>query len=264
MDFASTHVYGNDSAKDVFGTNEVIPRSDMVARAMRKVYDQVKASKRPDMPIIWSEFNASYANEQKVTDSAYMGPWLANHIRQADGLATETSLWTFSDVFEEGGVAKTPYYGGFGLIATGGIPKLAFNALKLLHLLGDKRIPVDSKSVLATKRADGSVICAVWNYADCDQAGTPKTITVKLDGVAPNSVAQVYKIDKEHGSSFDAWKRMGSPAFPSREQQKALKESAMLPPPDIKTITAESTIDLALDGHALALVIIPHNPAFQH
>ena len=81
----------------------------MVARAMKKVHDQVKASPKPDLPIIWSEFNASYANEQAVTDSAFMGPWLANYIRQADGLANEVSYWTFSDVFEEQGVASTPF-----------------------------------------------------------------------------------------------------------------------------------------------------------
>src|SRR5581483_10523156 len=29
VDFASTHVYGNDSAEDVFGTHENIPRTQM-------------------------------------------------------------------------------------------------------------------------------------------------------------------------------------------------------------------------------------------
>ena len=43
-DFVSTHVYGNDSSADVFGTNEAIPRSRMVCRAAKKVYDQVKSS----------------------------------------------------------------------------------------------------------------------------------------------------------------------------------------------------------------------------
>ncbi len=69
MDFVSTHVYGNDSAKDVFGTNENIPRDRMVCRAVKKVHDQIKASAMPNLPLIWSEFNASYKNEPEVTDS---------------------------------------------------------------------------------------------------------------------------------------------------------------------------------------------------
>ena len=54
------------------------------------------------------------------------------------------SYWTFSDVFEEQGVVKQPFYGGFGLIAEDGLPKPSFNAFKLLHQLGDQRIAVDS------------------------------------------------------------------------------------------------------------------------
>ena len=43
------------------------------------------------------------------------------------------SYWTFSDVFEEQGVVKQPFYGGYGLIAENDLPKPAFNAFKLLQ-----------------------------------------------------------------------------------------------------------------------------------
>ena len=108
----------------------------MVGRAVRKVHDQVKASARPDLPIFWTEYNASYKNEPDVTDATFMGPWLANTIRQADGLVDILAYWTLSDVFEEQGVIKQPFYGGYGLMAEGGVPKPAFNAFKLLHRLG--------------------------------------------------------------------------------------------------------------------------------
>jgi len=90
VDFVSTHVYANDTARDVFGTNESIPRDEMVARAVKKVHDLVKTSARPDPPLIFSEYNASYMNEVQVTDSPFMGPWLANTIRQCDGLVALT------------------------------------------------------------------------------------------------------------------------------------------------------------------------------
>ncbi len=87
FDFVSTHVYGNDTSKDVFGNDAAIARRDMVALAVKKVHDQVKASAAPNTPIIWSEYNASYMTQQEVTDGAFMGPWLANNIRECDGLA---------------------------------------------------------------------------------------------------------------------------------------------------------------------------------
>ncbi len=165
LDFVSTHVYGNDLSKDVFGTDENIDRAVMMSRAAQKVYKQVKTSARPDLPIIWSEYNASYKNEIDVTDSAYMGPWLANNIRLCDGLTAMMSYWTFSDVFEEQGVIKTPFYGGYGLIAEGGVPKAAFNAFAMLHRLGDQRSQPDLANELVTKRPDGTLAIAVWNYA---------------------------------------------------------------------------------------------------
>ena len=82
------------------------------------------------MPLIWTEYNAAYDNETAVTDSAYMGPFLANTIRECDGLTEMMSYWTFSDVFEEQGVVKTPFYGGFGLLAERSIPKAGVQRLR--------------------------------------------------------------------------------------------------------------------------------------
>src|SRR5439155_422524 len=95
VDFVSTHVYGNDSAEDVFGTRENIPRDQMVWRAVKKVRGQVKASAMPGLPIIFSEYNASYMNEVDVTDSSFMGPWLADTILQCDGLVDILAYWAF-------------------------------------------------------------------------------------------------------------------------------------------------------------------------
>jgi xylan 1,4-beta-xylosidase len=175
-DFVSTHVYANDTAPDVFGTTENIPRDQMVCRAVKKVHDQIKASALPDLPLIWSEYNASYKNEPEITDSVFMAPWLADTIRQCDGLVDVMSYWTFSDVFEEQGVVKQPFYGGFGLVAAGGLPKPAFNAFKALHLLGDQRVRIESNIALATTRA-GAPILAAWNLVLPGTTGSGKTVT---------------------------------------------------------------------------------------
>jgi xylan 1,4-beta-xylosidase len=79
VDFVSTHVYGNDKSEDVFGTSENIPRDRMVCRAVKKVHEQILASAKPSLPLVWSEFNASYMNETSVADSDYMGPWIGRH-----------------------------------------------------------------------------------------------------------------------------------------------------------------------------------------
>jgi xylan 1,4-beta-xylosidase len=247
LDFVSTHVYANDSAEDVFGSHEKIPRSDMVARAVRKVYDEVKRSPRPDLPIYWSEYNASYKNEVDVTDSAFMGPWLANTIRQCEGLATTMSYWSFSDVFEEQGVVKKPFYGGYGLIAEGGVPKPAFEAFAMLHRLGNQRLQVNLENALVTKRADGTLAVAVWNYAPPGESGRPRKVNMTVKGWAGTTRYHVEIVDPQHGSALAAWKAMGGPEFPTAQQYEQLRRAALA----TEKLDAPS---FNLPAHGLALV----------
>jgi xylan 1,4-beta-xylosidase len=254
VDFVSTHVYGNDKAEDVFGTHENIPRDQMVCRAVKKVHEQILASAKPQLPLIWSEFNASYMNEPAVTDTVYMGPWMADTIRQCDGLVDVMSYWTFSDVFEEQGVVKQPLYGGFGLIAAGGIPKPSYNAFKLLHHLGDERISVDSRSVVATRQKDGTLEIAAWNLVPPDQAGASKTIHLRFEHLAGtgNRKAYVSRVDRDHGDVHKAYEKMGQPPYPTQEQLKTLQEAAQLPPAEVRELSrGELTLDLAPNELAL-------------
>jgi len=249
FDFVSTHVYANDTSEDVFGTHTPISRKDMVARAVQKVHNQVKASAAPNTPIIWSEYNASYKNEIDVTDSAFMGPWLANNIRECDGLTSMMSYWTFSDVFEEQGVVKTPFYGGYGLIAERGIPKAAFSAFELLHELGDQRLPIASENTLATKRKDGAVVLALWNYVEPGSSGSLKEFHLSLGGARAGHY-RLQIVDPSHGSALQKWIALGRPAYPSKEQIAELVRSAHLPAAEEHPITDP----IRLAPEALALV----------
>ena len=252
VDYVSTHVYGNDKAQDVFGTNEDIPRDKMVCRAVKKVHDQIKSSTMPTLPLIWSEFNASYMNETAVTDSAYMGPWMADTIRQCDGLVDIMSYWTFSDVFEEQGVVKTPLYGGYGLIAEDGIPKPAFNVFKLLHKLGDQRIDLNSDSALLTRKKDGTLVLAVWNYAPPEQPGSARTVTLRFKGAGAKR-ALVWRVDPTHGDIHATYEKMGSPRYPTQIQIRELKKAAELPAAETHTLK-DGALTLTLPSYGLAIV----------
>jgi xylan 1,4-beta-xylosidase len=253
LDFVSTHVYANDSPEDVFGTKEAIPRTQMVCRAAQKVHDQVARSSRPDLPIIWSEYNASYKNEPDVTDAAFMGPWLADTIRRCDGLVNVLSYWTFSDVFEEQGVVKKPFYGGYGLIAAGGLPKPSFNAFKLLHRLGDVRIENRSASTIITKRKDGTIVMAVWNLFMPEDLGTPKTFVIRIIGQPAIHRALVYRLDSTHGSLLAAYSEMRDPPSPTPQQTARLRRAAQMPMPENK-ILKDGQLTLVLPPHGLALI----------
>jgi xylan 1,4-beta-xylosidase len=253
VDFVSTHVYGNDTAQNVFGSSETIPRTQMVCRAAKKVHDQIKASARPNLPLFFTEYNASYMTEPNVTDAPFMGPYLADTIRQCDGLVDMLSYWTFSDVFEEQGVVKKPFYGGYGLIAEDDLPKPAFNAFKVLHELTGERVEVNSDSVLVTRRGDGSLAIALWNLFLPEEKGEPKTVTITLKNGAQYQHALISRVDAQHGSLLGAYEAMGRPSYPTPAQIQQLRQAAKLPDPENLPIE-NSTIKIELPPHGLTLI----------
>ncbi len=276
VDFTSSHVYGNDDYKKILGSDTPIPRDRMVYLAVRKVHDEIIRSPFPHMPLFFSEYNASYSNEPDVTDSVYMGPWLANNIRLCDGLTEQMSYWTFSDVFEEQGVVRTPFYGGFGIIAEDGIHKPAFNAFSMLHQLGDQRLklaPIGSaepEDILATRSADGTLALAVWNYAapfgegatytpPPANPGPTKDVTLHLTGVKPDATVTVQRLDPDHGNAVKAFDRMGRPATPSRQQIVDLRAAGLAAPPETLHLS-HGELHLTLPPQALVLLKVQSTP----
>ncbi len=182
-----------------------------------------------------------------------MGPWLADTIRQCDGLVEMMSYWTFSDVFEEQGVVKEPFYGGFGLIAEDDLPKPSFNAFKLLHGLGNTRIAVDSDSAIVTRRDDGTIVMAVWNVFPPGDTGADKRVTISIEGLKGNRTAMVSRVDSTHGSLLHAYAAMGKPADPTPAQIQELRSAASLPPAE-KVRIEKGSLSIVLPAQGLALI----------
>jgi xylan 1,4-beta-xylosidase len=267
VDFVSTHVYANDTARDVLGTQENIPRQTMVFRAVAKVHKEVLASAYPHLPLIFSEYNASYSNEPDVTDSPFIGPWLANNIRLCDGLIQSMAYWDFSDVFEEQGVVVSPFYGGFGLIAADEIPKASLNVFRALHRLGTERIPIASETALATRTADGKLVLALWNYVppygegpDYTPAPSPlppsTSFDIELAHMPESASVQVYRVDADHGNSLREFNKMGRPSGDLTQAQIAtLQAAGAMSPPESMHLD-HGHLKLAVPPQGLAVLVV--------
>ena len=70
--------------ENLLGTDEQIPMDERVCRAVEKVRNEIKSSATPDLPLFISEWNVQGMMDAR--DTIFMGPALANTVRQCDGL----------------------------------------------------------------------------------------------------------------------------------------------------------------------------------
>ena len=261
VDFVSTHGYAGDSVADLLGPDyahgEEIPEDDRVCLAIQKIRGEIKRSSMPDTPLFWTEWNVQ--GDQNALDTPFVGPAVANTIRECDGNVAMMSFWTFSDVFEEGGPMPRPFEGAFGLRAEFGINKPSFYDFALLHKLGDQRYANASHNALVTKRADGKLVIAIWNQVDPgagSAARQQRRVTLTLREVAPRAQVTVERVDAAHGNSLPAYAAMGRPDAPTPAQVALLNQASALPTPEHFALEGGS-LHLTLAPNALVLVTVP-------
>jgi xylan 1,4-beta-xylosidase len=251
VDFVTTHGYADDTAEDLFGTKEEVPMDERVCKAVTKVRNEIRASAQPDLPLFWTEWNVQGMNESR--DTTFVGPALANTIRQCDGQVEMMSFWTFSDVFEEGGPISKPFIGMFGLRAEGGINKPSYYAYGLLHQLGTERLPAKSNNVLVTHKQNGELAIAAWNLVDPGQTSGTKTIELAFHHMPADAHVSIQRVDDDHGNVLKAYKAMGSPLAPTPAQVEQLNRTTALPLPEETQLQA-GKLKLTLMPNSLVLI----------
>ncbi len=256
VDFVSTHGYADDTVHNMFGTNEDIAMDDRVGRAVAKIRGEIDHSPTPHLPLFWTEWNVPGMMEAR--DTIYVGPALANTVRECDGNVNMLSFWTFSDVFEEGGPTSTPFRGDFGLRAFDGINKPSYYAYGLLHQLGDQRLTSSSNNVLVTKMANGNLAIAAWNLVDPDKHGAPREIDLHLTDISQDAKVLLQRVDDNHGNVLPQWAAMGKPKNPTPAQAEQLNRETALPAPE-QTALRNGTLRITLTQNALVLVQVENS-----
>ncbi|WP_395337542.1 hypothetical protein WBP06_20435 [Novosphingobium sp. BL-8H] len=258
VDFFATHVYAGDDQDDVFGKgsprrsiNDVIP--DALANARRTIDSGPFAGK----PMWLSEWSSD--------SPAMIAHVIANGMPHCAGM----SQWTLSGMYEELGVddymLKEGSMGWSMMID--GIAKPSFNTYRLLHRLGTQRLAAQGPA-LASRDINGRISVLMWNLAEVEQPGgipgmtserkilgSTKRLTLQLDGIKGGKNAEVRFVDWQRGSPMPAWRKMGSPQYPSRAQIAQLRQASQ-PVVETRRLGADGTLTLELPAEGLALVEI--------
>ncbi len=239
LDFLSTHSYPNDPAdgRPGWGPNGHQADTPHQLMAMEFASKQAKEMKKPLYITEWSSDPGSRSPYHDTTDTAaYIISTVAS-VRHLN--LTTYSYWTFSDVFEEGGIPgkNTPFHGGFGMINLWDMPKPSMWAFNMLNMLSDTEVAVSltdapaipSLTTLASVVSGVNCTVILSNHLAVGLPDPPAITVGKLHasslGFTPKT-AKIARIDKNHTNPHAAWLTMGSPNYPTPAQQKVLLAAA--------------------------------------
>ena len=174
-----------------------------------------------------------------------------------------------------------PYFAGFRVLSTNGIPLPVLNVFRMFGLMGGKRLAVESSGVVGLEEIrrdgvrgrpdvsalaslrDGQVCVLAWHHHDDDVPGPDAAVELSLTGLpggATPVLLEHFRIDRDHSNAFEAWKRMGSPQNPTPEQFAELERSSDLAllgsPMWVRPEEGKLTVRFTLPRQAVSLLVL--------
>lgn len=175
------------------------------------------------LPIHITEFSTSYTPKGVIHDTNLNAAYLAGQLARLGESNESYSYWTFGDVFEEQGVPTTPFYGGFGLVAQGCIPKPTFWTFafyKKLKDFGTECMFKDANTVVVKGGAGNGYAGILWNV---DGEPFTREISMPADG---EYTLITKTVDEECCNPLKLWHDLGEHAYPTKSEVELLKSAA--------------------------------------
>lgn len=228
VDFITTHTYGVDGGfLDENGKEDtkLSPSPDAIVGDVRRVRQQIQASKFPNLPLYFTEWSTSYTPRDLVHDSYISAPYILEKLKASQGLLQGMSYWTYTDLFEESGPPPTPFHGGFGLLNREGIRKPAYFAYKYLHAVRGNEVPVQDSRVFAAAEKE-RVSAVIWDFQQPQQkvsnrpfysrivpATSAPSVEVSVSHLEPGGYRlKVHRTGFRTNDAYSAYIDMGTPS----------------------------------------------------
>lgn len=261
LDFISRHHYCTEFPEDIghYGYPKMMELDYTLqtladCRKIIESFDEYKS-----LPFYITEFNTSYIPNCPVHDTNLNAAYIARTLAEIGDYATGYSYWTFGDVFEERGIPFTPFHGGFGLLANGGIPKPTYWTFKFFKdLQADEESCVyRDKNIVIIKTKSGSYKGIAWNLT-IETKEDEMDFEVVLPAVHKGQGRMCLltkSVDEECCNPLKVWHDLGEWAHPTDAQNELLKSAAN---PLVKT----SVIEADGDKSKISLTVKKHGVVY--
>jgi len=259
VDFVSTHQYSGDPIGGIENSGEKISiNADIFAgfkerktldknaildfyRSVTGVYGAEKSFHKNaltesaknvkklvgNLPLYYTEWNLCASFSAPCNDSSMQAAYNLHSIFGTQESIQGSSIWCFSDLFEELHQFPEEFHGGFGLMTQSGIKKPTYHALKFLNEAGDTVYDFvnDGKIDAAVFEKENEKHIILSNLC-FEKTGEPEAVTIEIEMEKPKK-AVLNRIDENNCNPLKDWEKVGKPQVPTAKQLEAIKaESA--------------------------------------
>lgn len=187
------------------------------------------------LPLYYTEWNcnagfASFTNDTRKV-AAYDVKTALDVADNVDG----SSIWCFSDIFEELHPFVQEFHGGFGLLSQSGIPKPVYYAMKLLADAPDTRLDLgpdatDGEIGIAAFDSESETHVLLFRQKMKNLDLPPEEAVIRVELPARPRAVTVKRIDEEHGNPKRLWEEVGKPDYLNRGEVEELKRRSAVEP----------------------------------
>jgi xylan 1,4-beta-xylosidase len=172
-----------------------------------------------------------------------------------------------------------PYFAGFRDLATNGIDKPVLNVFRMMGMLKGDRLRVRSTSAASVEairdagvrgepdvyaiatRSGRDLGIVVWNYHDDDLPAPDAQVELVVAGAeGGRPTVTHYRVDREFSNSYEAWKKMGSPRWPTVKEYATLERASQLAtigaPERVRVERGELRLSFTLPRQGVSLIRI--------
>ena len=182
-------------------------------------------------PLFYTEWNENAIFSAYTNDTRKVAAYDVKMALAVADDVTGSSIWCFSDIFEELHPFPQEFHGGFGMLTQHGIPKPVFHAMKLLADAPDTRIDLGKDAldgeIGAAAFADGRETHVVLFRQKMKNLDLPaEEAVIRIERAEKPGSVTVKRIDETHGNPLRLWEEMGSPVTLSPAETETIREKS--------------------------------------
>jgi xylan 1,4-beta-xylosidase len=284
LDFAASHIYTSADPQNKTIPMEILSNErlnlsvsdvDYLACSINSLRKMLTSASLGGLDILVSEWNLSPYAVDYTRDTCFLSSYIVHNMLSNIDNIKGLGLWSLSDISDHGNPESSLFHGGTGLITRNGIKKPAYNAFYILNKLGSNIIERGKDYIITSKGSSYQILLYNFVYFDelfrtgdksllsyherysIFESASAKDTNIVLNLEEGKYKIERYRLDRESGSSFDAWLKMGAPEEMHSEMHAYLK-SKEVPELRVSTETVKGQLVLSdiVPVHGILLIDI--------